>query len=61
MNKKSYKTPAMQVVNIKMSCQLLAGSGNVNQMDGNSGFTYGGGSKGGSARSRDGGSWDDED
>ena len=60
MNKKSYKTPAMQVVNIKMSCQLLAGSGNVNQMSGNTELKYGGAGSG-NARSRDGGSWDNED
>lgn len=60
MNKKSYKTPAMQVVNIIMSCQLLQSTGSVGRMDGNTELKYGGAGSG-NARSREGGSWDDED
>lgn len=28
--KKEYKTPAMDVINVKLNTQLLAGSGDVN-------------------------------
>lgn len=58
MNKKRYQEPAMQVVSIKTSYQLLAGS--AKNVAGNANLNYGGGGSG-AAYSRDGGDWDDED
>ena len=58
MKKQEYQKPAMQVVNISMSHQLLENS--VQRVSGNAGLEYGGGSDE-DAMSREGGSWDDED
>ena len=58
MYKKRYQEPAMQVVSINTSYQLLAGS--MTKAQSNANLNYGGGG-GGVARSRDGGDWDDED
>lgn len=57
MNKKAYQKPAMQVVNVNMSYQLLAGS--TRSVTGNAGLNYGGGGYG-DARSRGGDDWDEE-
>ena len=55
MNRKAYRKPAMQVVNLKTRQQLLA----VSDINGNAGLNYGGGGSG-SARSRGFGGWDDD-
>lgn len=59
--KKNYQTPAMQVINIEPAT-MCAGS-EVNQIGSNAEMKYGGPDGGsGSARSRDGGGyWDDEE
>ena len=62
MYKKRYQEPAMQVVSVRMSYQMLAGS--ATSIEGNSGLKLGGGSSNAadpSARSRGGNDWDDED
>lgn len=64
MNKKAYQKPAMHVVNINVSHQLLAGSdGNVTGVGGGT-VGYGGSSTNntsGQIRSRGGSIWDDDE
>ena len=59
MNKKYYQKPAMEVMTFEEQQFLLADSGSVQNITGNSGLTKGG-SGSGTGRSRNS-SWDDED
>ena len=57
--KKNYIKPQVEVVKVKMGCQILADSNKVNSVKGNV-FNFGGGSNR-SARSRKSNMWEEDD
>ena len=60
MNKKIYKQPTLQIVNVK---QTLMNSATVSEISNNAGLRYGGGDRNisnSAARSRSVNSWDEE-
>ena len=56
--KKNYMKPQVEVVRVKMNCQILAGS--VTGLSNSVGLDYGGGGSG-TGRSRDYDDWDEDE
>ena len=58
--KKSYQTPVMKTVEVKMDSLCGANGSPVHTLGGNASLKYGGGDSG-AARGRQGSTWDDDE